>query len=520
MNDNYSLVIEANNIFDGHSFLPTKGYLCIKENKLVDVGLGSAPEPAKSNAEKVICFDKELVMPGIVDVHTFFTGYAIFHVGADFRDVDSVEECEAVVEKFLKERNPDGAILGHGWNPKLLEIVAATEMIEKNFHDKPVIVFASDRSTCIMNEIAKKKYGFTPETCYPESYYRIMREYLNDREFIEREFKDYMKMLNSKGVTTVKEMGFDDFYGFTDYLKEMEDSDALHLRTFFMSQPVGEKINLPYAKKMRELFTGDKIRFSGFNLMTDGTIAACKGDLKEPYEDKDFTCELEIPYDEIEKDVLAADAEGFRCSLHAQGDRAVAKVADIYEKCQMENGKLKNRHALTDMEFSDVEDIERLGRIGATAELYFQIMSLDPGDEVKNNIIRTIGSERGKNYWNRRKMKDTGMNLSGATDLPLMITDVAEAVYHSCGGYLSGGEQFQVENTVSIPEILEAWSYGGQKNIGMEEKLGTLEKGKLADVAIFDRNFNDIDTKDAKEIKAVMTIMDGRIVYDETDKMK
>ena len=269
MKDNYSLVIEANNIFDGHSFLSTKGYLCIKGNKLVDVGLGSAPESAKKNAKKFIYFDKELVMPGIIDVHTFFTGYAIFHVGADLRDVDSVEDCEIVLQKFLKERNPDGAILGHGWNPELLEIVAATEMIEKQFYDKPVIVFASDRSTCIMNTIAKKEYGFTPETCYPESYYRIMKEYLNDWKFIEKEFKDYMRMLNSKGVTTVKEMGFDNFYGFTNYLTEIEDSDALHLRTFFMSQPVGEKINLTYARKMRKLFTGDKIRFSGFNLMID-----------------------------------------------------------------------------------------------------------------------------------------------------------------------------------------------------------------------------------------------------------
>lgn len=89
-----------------------------------------------------------------------------------------------------------------------------------------------------------------------------------------------MKMMNSRGVTTVKEMGFDDFYGFTDYLKELEDSEDLNLRTFFMSQPVGEGMNLVYARRMREQFTGNKIRFSGFNRMTDGTIASYKGDLK------------------------------------------------------------------------------------------------------------------------------------------------------------------------------------------------------------------------------------------------
>lgn len=98
-----------------------------------------------------------------------------------------------------------------------------------------------------MNCRAREEYGFTPESCYPESYYRIMREYLNDRDFIEKEFSDYMTMMNSRGVTTVKEMGFDDFYGFTDYLKEMEESDRLRPRVLYVT--AGRRKNEPYVCK-------------------------------------------------------------------------------------------------------------------------------------------------------------------------------------------------------------------------------------------------------------------------------
>lgn len=168
-------------------------------------------------------------------------------------------------------------------------------MLEAEYPEKPVILFAADRSTCIMNRKASEVYQFTPDTCYPEKYFRIMREYLNDRAFIEKEFADYMYLMNSRGVTTVKEMGFDDFYGFTDFLKEMENSDALHLRTFFMSQPVGKRMDLEHARRMRDLFTGDKVRFSGFNCMTDGTIAARKGDLKKPYENETLPAALQFP---------------------------------------------------------------------------------------------------------------------------------------------------------------------------------------------------------------------------------
>ena len=427
MKKRFSKVIIAKHLFDGINEKDYEGYLCLSGNHIVEKKAGKPEKDILNQAQEVLNFRDELVMPGITDTHTFFTGYAIYHVGADFSKVTDNEEGCCILRKYEQKRHPEGALLGHGWNPEMWDRQNGEEMLEEKFPNKAVIIFSADRSCCIMNQKARNIYQFSAETCYPESYYRIMREYLNDREFIKKEFSDYMKMMNSRGVTTVKEMGFDDFYGFTDYLKELEDSEDLNLRTFFMSQPVGEGMNLVYARRMREQFTGNKIRFSGFNRMTDGTIASYKGDLKEPYENQDFCCKDPVPYEEIEKDVLAADAEDFRWSLHAQGDGAVGKITEIYQKCKKVQGKLKNRHAITDMEFTDPKDLEILGRIGVTAELYFQIMSLDPADVLINNIKQTIGTERGKYYWNRRKMQDSGMNLSGATDLPLLLTSIPES---------------------------------------------------------------------------------------------
>ena len=519
MKKRFSKVIIAKHLFDGINEKDYEGYLCLSGNHIVEKKEGKPEKDILDQAQEVLNFRDELVMPGITDTHTFFTGYAIYHVGADFSKVTDNEDGCCILKKYEQKKHPEGALLGHGWNPEMWDRQNGEEMLEEKFPNKAVIIFSADRSCCIMNQKARNIYQFSAETCYPESYYRIMREYLNDREFIEREFSDYMKMMNSRGVTTVKEMGFDDFYGFTDYLKELEDSEDLNLRTFFMSQPVGEGMNLVYARRMREQFTGNKIRFSGFNRMTDGTIASYKGDLKEPYENQDFCCKDPVPYEEIEKDVLAADAEDFRWSLHAQGDGAVGKITEIYQKCKKVQGKLKNRHAITDLEFTDPKDLEILGRIGVTAELYFQIMSLDSADVLINNIKQTIGTERGKYYWNRRKMQDSGMNLSGATDLPLLLTSIPESIYYSCGGYMDGrAEAFQSENTLTVPELLKAWTIGGQKNLGMEEVLGTLEEGKLADITVFDRNLLEINPVNARDVRVVMTIMDGRTVFTENSQ--
>lgn len=386
MSKKYSFLIQAKHVFDGKQKSTYEGFLCLKDKQIVKMGKGKASQKIQEEAEEILEFDKELVMPGVTDTHTFFTGYAVFHLGVDVSEIKTNEEGEKALKAYEEEKHPKNVLFGHGWKPTQWKQKDGEQMLEEAFPDKPVILFAEDRGSCIMNEKAKEVYQFTSDSCYPESYYRIMKEYLNDREFIEKELKDYVAMLNSRGVTSVKEMGFDDFYGFTDYLKEIENSDDLHLRFFFMSQPVGAPMNLEYAKRMREKFKGDKIRFSGFNRMTDGTIADYKGELKKPYEKKDFVCSIDIPWNEIEQDVLEADKEGFRWSLHAQGDGAVAKIAKIYDKCKKVDGKLVNKQALTDMEFTSPEDLEKLGKIGANAELYFQIMSLDPGNVLKENI--------------------------------------------------------------------------------------------------------------------------------------
>lgn len=511
---NIDLLLISNNIFTGLKEVPEKGFIAVKGNKIVKVGTDDTYQDLVGEDTVIMDLKDQLVTPGFVDVHTFFTGYAIYHIGMDLSGVSTEADCLNAIESYKKTLTEEQTIFGHGWKPKEFTAVGMEALLNKRYPKRSVILFASNRSTCIMNQMARDTYGFTPNECYPEAYHKIMREYLNDRTFIEPEFENYMKLMNSRGVTSVKEMGFDDFYGFDELLKEMEDKKRLTLRTYFMSQPVGDDINIEHGIRMREKFNGDFVKFSGYNRMTDGTVASGKGDLLEPYEGTESHCSIHIDYDKIEKEVLNADANDFRYSLHAQGDGAIHKVLTIYDKCKKENGKVVNRHAITDMEFSNPNDLECMGELGVIGEIYFQIMSLDPGDDVMNAIQNTIGVERGKYYWNRRKMLDSGVVLSGATDLPLMITDIPESIYHSCGGYFpEGGEAFNEKNTITIAEILKAWTLGGQRNLGVEDNLGTLEVGKIADITVLDHNVFDVSMEQMRDVKIALTVVDGRIVY-------
>lgn len=508
------IILKSSNIFTATSNASTNGFVAISGQQIIAVGQPEEADCYVGEKTKVFELGDKVVCPGFVDVHCFFTGYVLGFVGVDLTFASSLQEILTITKEYAAKLSDDMPILGHGLNSEKISIASGV-LLDETFGSQPVILFAKGGETCLMNTAAKQKYCFTPDTCYPESYWRLLSEVLTDRTFIVDQFKDYMSMLNSRGITAIKEMGFDDFYGFTDILEELDKNKELTLRVSFMSQPVGAGANLAYGKAMRERFKGNFVEFSGYNRMTDGSISCMCGDLKKPYNcDQGTYCAQEIDYEMIEAETLAVDANNFRFSLHAQGDAAISKVLDIYEKCKQKDGKLINRHSITDLEFTDPVDLKRMGNLGVIAEIYPQIMSIATRDTKLPMIKEKIGIERGQYYWNRRTMADSGVLISCGTDLPLMIPDIPESIYHACGGlFPEGGQPFNKQNTLTIEEILLAWTKGGQYNLYHDEVLGSLEVGKLADIAVLDSDVFHTDLEKMREIKVCLTIVDGKIRY-------
>lgn len=513
MSTTADIILNSNAVFIGSSLLPHPGYVAVAGNKILAVGEGDGSQWAGASTSEYKLGDK-LICPGFSDVHCFFTGYLLTQAGADLSAAHTADEVVSAAKLAKEAHTTGGTILARGVRA---DIPALNESeMDAAFGDVPAILFVDGGESCWMNAAARKTYGFTPDTCWSESYWRLLRYLLNDREWSVPEFRKYLSMLNSRGVTSVKEMGFDDFYGFTDVLEELERDKELPMRVNFMSQPVGAPMNLPYGRAMRDRFKEEFVRFSGYNQMTDGSISQLEGDMKEPYCCADTHCAKKIDWDGIEADTLAADAEGFRFSLHAQGDAAISKVLGIYEKCKRNSdGKVMNRHAMTDLECSDPTDLERMGHLGVIAEIYPQIMSIADRAGKLAMIEEKIGLERGRNYWNRRKMVDSGVVLSCATDLPLVIDDIPESVYHTVGAlFPEGGEPYNKQNTLTVSELLTAWTHGGQYNLGRENELGTLEAGKLADIAVLDTNLFEVAPEKSRSARVCLTLSDGKVVWE------
>ncbi len=497
-----NIVLKSSSIFTGSSRNLLNGYIKIENNKITYVGNN---QPEIESDTKIIDLKDQMVLPGFVDSHCFFTGYLLTIFPFDCSSYKTKEQ----VFDYIKNSSDDVVLMNH------LKLDDISDEDLNEFKDKSVIIFHEGQETCILNDNAKQRFEFDNSKCYSEGYWKLLEYILNKDDIAEKEFIKYLAMLNSKGITSIKEMGFDNYYNFTDKLNKLKNENKLTARVNFMSQPVGYDMDVDYGLKMKEKYNDEYLCFSGYNQMTDGSISQLEGYLKQPYLCEDTICKKDIDWDKLEADTLKADSLDMRFSLHAQGDGAIKKCLDIFNKCKKDsNGKLINRHAITDLECSDANDFKLMGELGVVAEIYPQIMSIAKREEKIAMINKNIGVERGKNYWNRRSMLDNDVVISCATDLPLLVDDIPESIYNSVYGlFPDSSVPFNKQNTISVSELLKAWTYGGQYNLGKESILGTIEVGKLADITVLNKNVLDVPEYHLDDVEVTLTIFDGKIVF-------
>ena len=255
--------------------------------------------------------------------------------------------------------------------------------------------------------------------------------------------------------------------------------------------------------------------------LTDRGVWAGLAEMIEPYEDTadagaaGKTVVEEPEWDLIESELRAIDADGFRYSLHCQGDGAVRRTVALYASLPRdEHGRMLRRHAITDLENSDPTDLVEFGKLGGICEVYPQILTLDRREDCLSMMRRQIGETRLLHSWNRRGMVDSGCTVCCGTDLPLLIPSLGESIYSACGGFFADGLPVNEVNTLTLVELLRAWTAGGAYDLMREDELGTLEVGKLADICVLDRDVFDLDYRDARDLAVDMTMSDGQIVFD------
>jgi predicted amidohydrolase YtcJ len=159
------------------------------------------------------------------------------------------------------------------------------------------------------------------------------------------------------------------------------------------------------------------------------------------------------------------------------------------------------------------QDISRFARDRVIASMQ-PYHAIDDGRWAE----KRIGKERAKTTYAFRSLLDSGATLAFGTDwtvAPLnpVLTLYAAVTRRTLDGKNSKG--WVPEQKISVEEAVRAYTLGSAYAEFQESVKGSIGVGKLADIVILSRDIFKIDPKDIQNAKVLMTLVDGRVVYEE-----
>ena len=315
-----------------------------------------------------------------------------------------------------------------------------------------------------------------------------------------------------RGVTTIHDIvrSGEPIRAYQELLRD----GRLHARVSLLPRVIESHIG---SKGLIELglntgFGNEWLRIGGVKMSIDGGITGRNACFYEPYEDDPHNCGIiRIPQDELNETVLQCHQAGLRCCVHAIGDRAFDMALDAYENAIQKSPRKDHRHRIEHMGnwLSTPERMQRLVRSGIIA-----IPNISIGYYVGDAILDCVGEKRLAKAFPFRTLLKNGIIIAGGSDAPGYwpvdpLRDIAACVSRK----MRWGEVLVPEERISAAEAF-AMHTTTAAFVGFEENVkGTLEVGKLADIAILAEDPFEIPAERIKDIRVEMTIVGGEVKY-------
>jgi len=312
------------------------------------------------------------------------------------------------------------------------------------------------------------------------------------------------------------------------YLADLENKGELTVRTF--TQPVFKTTSVPtdefigraaeYAKK----YNGDILRSFGIKIHPEGTFNAKTSWMLEPYESTDTRGSAGVKPERMKELILAANEAGLDVVIHVDGSATARGTIDAIEASR-EAGHTDARNVMHHVYWIHPDDQKRIETMKIPLDIS-PIFLTDWSDGDKP-VINLLGEERTQSEFGKFVGPvEAGCSVSLASDVPSAplsldgpLLNIESAITRrdplnpDSKVFPPGARGITLEQAIKAVTINPAWQ------IRMEDKLGSLEVGKYADLVVLEKNLFDIDPREISDVNVLMTMMDGKFTYDRASEM-
>ncbi|THE13434.1 amidohydrolase [Bacillus timonensis] len=509
--------------------------VAVKGNHIIAVGSNQEIQEYISHETNVIDLHGKSVLPGFIDAHLHLTIYGTNLLGVSCIEphIQSLEDIFIDLQKKAEEAPKGQWVRAWGFNEsKLKENRFPTRQeLDKVSTDHPIVIIRTCNHTSIANSRALEIAGITEDTVNPEggiigrdengaltgtlieNAHMQLFEYAS---YTDEEIRKGMKLASDEfiqaGITSIHDAGaYGDGAESLRIMQQAIKEQEIRVRVYAIIGSLTNSHDFVERVVKAGLISGlgdDYFKIGPAKLFTDGSSVGPTIATREPYSHN--SNDYGITYysqDELNRILGEAHKKGFQITAHAQGDRAVEMVLDCIEKALEEHPRIDHRHRVEHAGISSADLQNRMQKLGVIP--------------IPNPVFMYVNGDKYLEYYAERvnvmyplrDYIDKGIIAAIGSDAPVTFVNPLLGI-HAAVNRKSWKDQLVGENQrIDVLEAIRAYTYNGAYASFEEDKKGSIEVGKLADLVVLDSSILHAESEKLKDIKVELTMVDGDIVF-------
>ncbi|MGE0718445.1 MAG: amidohydrolase [Alphaproteobacteria bacterium] len=513
--------------------------LAVRDGRIVAAGRDAEMEALAGPGTRTIDLAGRTAIPGIVDSHCHPDSYAArlarWHdVGP--ANVASREGLLAQIAAACRALPPDRWFAGYRFNDHKSGGFPTRAELDAAAAGRPVFLLRTDGHLGVANSAAFRACGIADDAADPDFGRFDRHPVTGDFTGLLRETATHIFLSVIHGGDTPEDIAgglervFADWhrYGITSVYNSlagarsirayqlMKDAGRLTMRVGIIVSGREEGLVESWiAAGIRSGFGDDLLRVIGVEWCPDCSTSGRTAAYYDPYVGKAIEGEpvpncgmLLYEADDLKRRATAAHAAGLQVMIEGLGDRGIDFALDAIEAALAAHPMQDHRMRVEHCCYVTPPIMERLKRLevvdsSATGFMY------DLGD----GYIANRGADAMRWMWPHRSLIDAGVPAPGHSDAMVCQPNPFVAMWSMVNRRTDSGADLDAREAVTVGEALRAYTTLGAWS-GREEKVkGSLEPGKLADIAVLDRDPFAIPKETLREVGVDMTLVGGEIVH-------
>jgi len=511
--------------------------LAVRDGRILAVGSDAAVRPMAGPQTRVIDLAGKTVVPGLIDTHAHFGAAGLGDYVVNLGPAKSVAGALELLKAFVARKKPGEWIITGGWHPpsQLAEKRYLTRQeIDSVAPNNPVYLrtvghFAMANSLALQKagidktspnpsggsfekDASGELTGVLVETAIP-LVENLVPPFTEDEEI--RQYKIAEGVLNSYGITSVVEGATS--ARDTRTLQKIALSNAATLRVGLMYRPEPPAELSAWEAIMSGSgatsgFGDDWLKFGGIKIFYDGGMTLRTAMMRDVYPDShdNYRGIAQQTPERLKQLVSIANKSNWRVGVHVVGDLGVDQVLDAFEAADKEKSIRDRRFILIHASLIRPEQMDRARTLGVRVD-FQNVFMWDKAATVE----RFLGKATADRALPTKTLIDRmGLdNLGAGTDFPVNPINPFLNIYIMVTRKDPNGNVYGASEAISREQALRLYTSAASRYMFDEGRKGTLEAGKLADLAVLSADIMSIPDDQIRDIKADMTMVGGKVVF-------